>query len=145
MKLVIQYVSEASVTVKGKSVGKINHGYAVLVGIGQTDNQQALEEMADMLLTFRIIPDKNHKLNLSIIDIKGDILLIPQFTLMGRLKGHRPSYSDAAPPKEASQLFDQFTQTVKDQSGLKVETGEFGAIMTCQIINQGPVTYILES
>lgn len=143
MKLIIQRVSSGSVSVDKKVVGSINYGYVVLVGIKTDDTKIQADKLAEKLLNLRIMSDENGHMNQSIMDINGEILLISQFTLYATTKGRRPGFTDAMPPKEAEELFDYFVNQVK-KSKLKVETGEFGALMEVSINNHGPVTITLE-
>jgi D-aminoacyl-tRNA deacylase len=145
MKLVIQYVSKASVTVADQTIAAINHGYLVLVGISQTDTPDGLEKMATKLLRLRLIPDANGKINQDIGSTQGEILLVPQFTLIAYTqKGNRPNFSEAASPAQATLLFDQFVDILK--SGYpKIKTGSFGAHMKVSLTNDGPITLVIDS
>lgn len=145
MKIVLQRVSYGSVTVDEKMVGEINKGFVLLFGVGQNDSEKNADFLADKCLNLRVFEDEQGKMNLSINDIKGEILVVSQFTLYGDTKkGRRPSFIDAAPPEKADNLYNYFVNKLKD-SGLKIETGIFRADMKVQINNDGPVTFILEN
>jgi D-tyrosyl-tRNA(Tyr) deacylase len=142
LKLVIQRVTEAKVEVDNETVGKINEGLMVLVGFGVDDSQQEADFLANKLLKLRIFEDENSRMNRSVQDINGEILLVPQFTLYASTKKHRPSFHKALNPDEATVLFDYFVSKCSEQ--IHVETGIFGAFMNVSIQNNGPVTIIIE-
>ncbi len=145
MKVVVQRVSKARVTVDDDIVGEIGAGLMLLVGIGQEDGERDLVWMADKLAGLRIFEDDSGKMNLSVEDIKGAILSVSQFTLYGDCrKGKRPNFMAAAKPELAESLYEQFNERLRGR-GLKVETGRFGAIMEVSLVNDGPVTLILDS
>ncbi|QJD81826.1 D-aminoacyl-tRNA deacylase [Cohnella herbarum] len=145
MKVVLQRVSEAKVTVENEVVGKIGAGLMLLVGIGQEDTEQDLVWMADKLAGLRIFEDDAGKMNLSIEDVKGAILSVSQFTLYGDCrKGKRPNFMAAAKPEIAQASYEQFNERLRAK-GLQVETGTFGAMMDVSLVNDGPVTLILDS
>lgn len=145
MRAVVQRVSQASVSVDKQTVGEIDKGLLVLLGIGQDDNIKDLEYMVDKVLGLRIFQDENDKMNLSLLDIKGEILIISQFTLYGDVrKGKRPSFTDSAHPDIAEKMYLDFIERCKDQ-GIKTSQGIFGADMDVDFINQGPVTILLDS
>jgi D-aminoacyl-tRNA deacylase len=145
MKLVIQYVSQARVTVDERLAGSMTEGYVVLAGISTHDTPHTLEQMANKVLKTRIIPDKDGKLNQSIEDIQGQLLVVSQFTLYADTNhGNRPGFSKAAPTTQAKPLFDHFVSLL-NQSGLNVQTGVFGAHMAVSLTNSGPITLILEN
>ncbi len=145
MKLVVQRVKEASCTVNDQVTGQIEQGYMVLVGFGQDDSETTAEKMATKLSKLRIFEDENQKMNLSIFDVKGKILSISQFTLYADCKkGNRPSFTDARGGNEATKLYDYFNQCLRNL-GLVVETGIFGADMQIRLLNDGPVTIIMDS
>jgi D-tyrosyl-tRNA(Tyr) deacylase len=145
MKLIIQYVSSAQVTVSNIRIGQIKAGYCVLVGFKIGDSNQQITSMAEKLLSLRTIPNPQGKINLSIKDIQGDILLIPQFTLYADTsRGHRPSFHLAAPPEKALKLFQAFVDKLQE-SGIQIETGKFGASMQVSLTNDGPITISLEN
>ncbi len=145
MKVVLQRVSEAKVTVENEVVGVIGKGLMLLVGVGQEDTEQDLIWMADKLAGLRIFEDDGGKMNLSIEDVGGDVLSVSQFTLYGDCrKGRRPNFMGAARPELAEALYDKFNGLLRAR-GLRVETGRFGAMMDVSLVNDGPVTLILES
>ena len=145
MRLVIQRVSKASVEIEGKVNGKIDEGFMVLVGITNDDNKEVVEKMSDKLINLRIFEDENEKLNLSLMDVKGEILSISQFTLYANCKkGRRPSFLDAAKPDLSNPLYEYFNEYL-EKKGVHVETGIFGAMMNVSLINDGPTTIILDS
>ena len=145
MRFVIQRVERAKVTVEGKVSGEIGNGYVVLVGLLPTDDDKVMDYMLDKLVNLRIYEDENDKLNLSLKDIGGEILIVPNFTLYGDArKGRRPSYAKAAPPDEAEKLFDRFVEKAKE-TGLNVQTGIFRTHMRVELVNDGPVTILLDS
>lgn len=145
MKAVIQRVSESSVKVDGKIVGEIGNGLMLLIGIEEEDEKSDAEWLVQKILNLRIFGDQDGKLNLSVQDIKGEILCISQFTLIADYKkGNRPSFIKAAKPDKAIPLFDYF-KTEISKSGLKTESGIFGADMKVSLINDGPVTIVMDS
>ncbi|MEY8758824.1 D-aminoacyl-tRNA deacylase [Chryseobacterium tongliaoense] len=145
MKVVIQRVSEASVKVDGKVVGEIGNGFMLLVGIDENDEKADADWIVQKILNLRIFGDEDDKLNLSVKDISGEILCISQFTLIADYKkGNRPSFIKAAKPDKAIPLFDYFKDEIA-KSGLKTESGIFGADMKVSLINDGPVTIVMDS
>ncbi|BFO66257.1 D-aminoacyl-tRNA deacylase [Chryseobacterium sp. S0630] len=145
MKIVIQRVSEASVKVDGKIVGEIGKGLMLLVGIDENDEKTDADWLVQKVLNLRIFGDEDDKLNLSVKDISGEILSISQFTLIADYKkGNRPSFIKAAKPDKAVPLFDYFKEEIA-KSGLKTESGIFGADMKVSLINDGPVTIVMDS
>ncbi|MGN7867194.1 D-aminoacyl-tRNA deacylase [Chryseobacterium sp. 22458] len=145
MKIVIQRVSEASVKVDGKIVGEIGKGLMLLVGIDENDEKTDADWLVQKVLNLRIFGDEDDKLNLSVKDISGEILCISQFTLIADYKkGNRPSFIKAAKPDKAVPLFDYFKEEIA-KSGLKTESGIFGADMKVFLINDGPVTIVMDS
>ncbi|MDO5859647.1 D-aminoacyl-tRNA deacylase [Methanobrevibacter sp.] len=142
MKLVVQRVSDASVEVEGEIVGKIKEGLMVLVGFGVDDTTREADYLAKKLVKLRIFPDENGRMNRSVMDIGGKLLLVPQFTLYASTKKNRPSFHKALNPDIATELFDYFTDQCKQH--VDVETGEFGAFMKVNLLNNGPVTILLE-
>lgn len=145
MKTVLQRVSKASVQVNGEIIGSINHGLLVLLGIHYDDSDIQIEWMCNKILNLRIFEDDEGKMNRSVTDVEGGILVVSQFTLYGTLKkGSRPGFTDAAKPEIAIPLYKKTIQFLKNNSSLRIETGEFGAIMQVELINNGPVTIILE-
>ena len=144
MRVIVQRVAKSSVTVDNKTIGSINQGLNLLVGISKRDTLQELQWMASKCLSLRIFPDSDGRMNQSIQDINGELLVISQFTLYGDCcKGRRPSYDQAATPENAEKLYDHFVALLRD-SGLTVATGQFGAMMQVHIENDGPVTLFLE-
>lgn len=145
MKVVIQRVSEASVKVDEKIVGEIANGFMLLIGIDEEDEKQDADWLVQKILNLRVFGDEDGKLNLSVLDIKGEILCISQFTLIADYKkGNRPSFIKAAKPDKAIPLFDYFKSEIT-KSGLKTESGIFGADMKVSLINDGPVTIVMDS
>ena len=144
MKVLLQRVSQASVEVDGNIVGQIKKGYLLLTGFGHDDQRENVDKMAEKICKLRLFNDDNGKMNLSLKDVTGSILAISQFTLYADLnKGRRPSFVDAAKPDEAKELMDWFLQCLKAR-GYQVETGVFGADMKVALVNDGPVTMMLE-
>lgn len=145
MRLVVQRVGMAAVSVDGEMVGQIGPGLCVFVGITHDDSDTEMKRMAEKLLKLRIFSDADDKMNLSVADVDGEILLVSQFTLYGDAsKGNRPSFIKAARPEQALPLFTTFMEAVAS-SGLAVATGRFGADMKVMIANDGPVTLILDT
>lgn len=145
MRAVVQRVSSSKVKVDGKIIGEIGLGINVLIGISKEDTIKDLEYIKDKIINLRIFEDENDKMNYSLLDIKGDILAISQFTLYGDCrKGRRPNFMNAKGGEEAKILYNKFIDMLKD-TGLKIETGEFGAHMEVDIQNDGPVTILLDS
>lgn len=145
MRAVVQRVSSSKVKVDGKIIGEIGLGINVLIGISKEDTMKDLEYIKDKIINLRIFQDENDKMNYSLLDIKGDILAISQFTLYGDCrKGRRPNFMNAKGGEEAKILYNKFIDMLKD-TGLKVETGEFGSHMEVDIQNDGPVTILLDS
>ncbi len=145
MKAVIQRVSSASCTISGEVTGSIGKGFMILVGFTHQDDEKVTAKMAEKISKLRVFEDPDGKMNLSLKDVGGDILSISQFTLYADArKGNRPSFTDAMEPGRASALYDSFNQTLRDL-GLHVETGVFGADMKIALVNDGPVTILLES
>lgn len=144
MRAVIQVVSGASVKVDDKIIGQINKGYLVLLAIHATDAGDKIIKMTDKIADLRIFPDADDKMNLSLKDVGGEILLISQFTLYGDTKkGNRPSFIDSARPDKAIPMYEKIIDLLKEK-GLKVETGRFGANMSVSLINEGPTTIIID-
>ena len=145
MRAVVQRVDYANVKVKGKVVGEIDKGVVVFLGVGDNDNNSDLEYMVDKILGLRIFEDDLGKMNLSLKDINGEILVVSQFTLYGDVRrGKRPSFTSSAKPELAERLYEDFIEKCKEE-GLKVETGIFGAHMDVEIKNNGPVTILIDS
>lgn len=145
MKVLIQRVKEAKVTIEGNVNGRINGGYLLFVGLTHEDDEKVVEKLANKVKDLRLFEDENGKMNLSITDVGGDILSISQFTLYADCrKGRRPSFTNAAKPDEASRLYNYFNDVLRNL-GLHVETGIFGADMKVELYNDGPVTIMLDS
>jgi D-tyrosyl-tRNA(Tyr) deacylase len=145
MIALLQRVSQAKVTVDGKEVGVIGRGLLVLVGVRPIDDETSARRLLVRLLRYRIFPDNMGKMNLSLTQVNGQLLLVPQFTLAAdTAKGLRPGFSTAAPPEQGRRLFDSLVQAAREHHG-SVETGVFGADMQVSLINDGPVTIWLES
>jgi D-tyrosyl-tRNA(Tyr) deacylase len=144
MRVVLQRVTQSQVMVDGQVIGKIGRGLNLLVGIAATDTDAELDWMAKKCLTLRVFPTEDSSFDQSVQDMGGELLVISQFTLYGDCrKGRRPSFDQAASPQQAEQLYDAFVEKLR-QSGLTVETGQFGAMMQVDIANDGPVTLLLE-
>ena len=145
MRFVIQIVDNAHVDVEGKTVGKIDKGYLVLAGVGEGDTKEIADKMVAKLLNLRIFKDENDKINLSIKDVGGQVLMISQFTLYADCKrGNRPNFISAAAPDEANDLFEYTVAKIREEIPT-VETGVFGAHMSVSLVNDGPFTVILDS
>ena len=144
MKILIQRVTKASVTVENKIVGKIGKGFLVFLGITHNDSKKEAQFLADKVVTLRVFEDSEGKMNLSLKDVKGSALIISQFTLYGdAIRGRRPGFTDAAKPEKAISLYEYFISEVK-RNGIKTESGIFGAKMEVSLVNSGPVTILIE-
>lgn len=145
VKAVIQRVTRAAVRVDGQTVGEINRGLLVLLGLGKTDTPATSDWLVKKLLALRIFLDDTGKMNRSVTDIAGSLLIVSQFTLYGVLeKGTRPSFSNAMPPAEAEPLYRDFMTRLRAATTLSVAEGQFAAMMAVELVNEGPVTIILE-
>jgi D-aminoacyl-tRNA deacylase len=145
MKAVIQGVTSASVEVEGEIVGRIRSGLVVLLGVAKGDNQSDGCYLVEKIRTLRIFSDDQRKMNRSLSEVDGSVLLVSQFTLLGRTtNGRRPGFDEAAPPEEAKRLYEQVATNLRAQ-GTRVETGVFAAHMQVELVNDGPVTFILDS
>lgn len=145
MKFVIQRVSHASVTVHGETIGRINQGYLVLIGVGKEDTREDADRLVKKMIGLRIFSDENGKINKSLKDVDGELLLVSQFTLYADCRhGNRPGFTEAAGPDLANELYEYIIESCKKQVPV-VETGEFGADMKVELLNDGPFTIILES
>ena len=144
MKIVLQRVARASVSVKGEIIASINKGLLILFGAEKADGDDKIDFLAKKVLNLRIFPDENGKMNLSCMDIRGEVLVVSQFTLAADCKkGRRPGFDNVASTTEAQALYQSFVEQIS-MSGLKVVTGEFGADMQVELINDGPITFILD-
>ena len=145
MRAVVQRVTYSSVEVNGEIVGEINNGFNVLLGISKEDTEEDMKYIKEKIINLRVFSDENDKMNLSLLDVKGELLLISQFTLYGDArKGRRPNFMNALGGDEARAFYEKFIDMMKE-TGLKVETGIFGADMKVDIKNDGPVTILLDS
>ena len=145
MRIVLQRVHEASVEAEGRVAGRVGRGICLLVGVEKGDSEAEADRMAAKAVELRIFPDEAGKMNLSLADIGGEALAVSQFTLAGSVrKGRRPSFDGAEEPRRAEALFARFADGIR-KHGIKVETGVFQALMTVRIVNDGPVTFVLES
>ena len=146
MRIVLQRVKSASVAIEGSVVGEINQGFLLLVGVGPDDTRDDASYLARKIAGMRIFSDENGKMNLSIDQVGGKILSVSQFTLFADTKkGNRPSFTGAASPDAANQIYEEFNEILRKEYGLIVETGEFGADMQVSLINDGPVTILLDT
>lgn len=146
MKAVIQRVSESSVTINNEIVAQIQKGLLVLVGIEDADNQEDINWLTSKIANLRIFPDENEVMNLSLKDIDGEIIVVSQFTLHAATKkGNRPSYIKASKPEIAIPLYESFVKQMEKELGKKVQTGQFGADMKVSLVNDGPVTIIIDT
>ena len=146
MKLVIQRVTSSSLYIEGSLISKIKKGLVVLIGISKSDSENVIDKLVKKLLNLRIFEDENSKMNYSILDIEGEILLVSQFTLYADTrKGNRPSFINAADPKNAEPLYNKFLEKLNIVLGDNIKTGRFGANMQIELVNDGPVTIIVEN
>lgn len=144
MKALIQRVKSASVTIDGKLYSSIGFGLLVFLGISKNDTTSNADWIAEKISKLRIFEDENEKMNKSVTDVNGEILIVSQFTLCGNCqKGTRPSFDDAMPPHEANELYEYFTNKIKNLN-ISSKTGKFGAMMDISLINDGPVTFMIE-
>ncbi len=144
MKVIVQRSKKASVTIDEKKVGKIDYGFVLLVAFTNNDNTKTVDKMVDKIINLRIFSDENDKLNLSLKDVKGGVLSISQFTLYAKLNGRRPSFTDALNYSDAKKLYEYFNSAL-ESNNINVQKGEFGADMKVSLINDGPVTIIIDS
>jgi D-tyrosyl-tRNA(Tyr) deacylase len=145
MRVVLQRVKEARVDVAGATVGSISTGLLILIGVTATDTQQDADYLADKVINLRIFPDEEHRMNRSILEVGGSLLVVSQFTLYGDCrKGRRPSFDRAAPPEQARRLYEYFIERLTSRN-IIVQTGVFQAEMQIHLVNDGPVTFILDS
>jgi D-tyrosyl-tRNA(Tyr) deacylase len=146
MKAVIQRVSQASVTINSKIVAEIQNGLLILIGIEDADSQEDINWLTSKIANLRIFADSNNVMNCSVIDVNGDIIVVSQFTLHASTKkGNRPSYIKAAKPEIAIPIYEKFIVQMETEMGKKIQTGKFGADMKVTLINDGPVTIIIDS
>jgi D-tyrosyl-tRNA(Tyr) deacylase len=144
VRVVLQRASRAAVRVDGQTVGAIGRGFVVLAGFAPSDTEATLQWMAEKIVRLRVFGDAEGKMNLGLADVGGELLVISQFTLYGNTeKGRRPSFIDAAPPNVAEPLYEKFVTMLRGL-GVKVETGKFGAMMDVELVNDGPVTLVIE-
>jgi D-tyrosyl-tRNA(Tyr) deacylase len=145
VKALLQRVTSGSVSISGEVLGKINRGLVVFVGVASEDTEKDAQYLAQKIANLRIFTDEQGKFNLSALDVNGELLVVSQFTLLADArKGRRPSFISAAPPEQAEELFERFIAAVRN-TGLKVETGRFQQYMQVKIVNDGPVTILLDS
>ena len=145
MKLVIQRVKEAKVEVEGEIVGKIGTGFLVLLGVSEEDTKENADYLVKKLCQLRVFTDENDKMNLALKDVGGELLIVSQFTLYAdTTSGNRPSFIQAAKPEKANELYEYFCQECEQKYGIKVEKGIFGADMQVSLLNDGPVTILIE-
>jgi len=145
MKAVVQRVSSASVRIDGEIVSSINKGLLVLLGISESDDNKTIEWFSNKLINLRVFPDQDDKMNKSVLDINGSLLIVPNFTIYGDVqKGFRPSFTRAGNPKLTQPIFDKMVKFLTDNTSLIVETGVFGAMMDIELVNDGPVTIIIK-
>ena len=145
MRAVVQRVSRAEVRVEGRSTGRVGRGLAVLLGVARGDAETDAVQLADKVAALRIFEDDAGKMNLSVRDVAGGVLVVSQFTLLGDArKGNRPGFTDAAPPEEANALYERFCALLRER-GLEVATGVFRASMEVELVNEGPVTILLDT
>ncbi len=145
MRVVLQRVARARVTIDGRVAGEIGRGFLLLVGFRADDREDALRWMAEKIVSLRLFSDAEQKMNLGLEDVGGELLVVSQFTLYGDTrKGRRPSFIDAAPPPIAIPLYERFVALLRECAPAKVATGEFGAMMDVELVNDGPVTLVLE-
>ncbi len=145
MRLVVQRVSRAKVTVEGRATGEIGAGLMILLGVGKEDTSAVAAAMAEKACNLRIFEDEQGKMNRSLLDVKGEALVVSQFTLYGDARGQRrPSFITAAPPELAKKLYEEFCEAMR-RRGVKVGTGIFQAMMSVELVNEGPVTILIDS
>lgn len=145
MRALIQRVKKGAVYVDDRKLGEIGKGFVILLGVGREDEAEDLDYLVDKIVNLRVFSDENGKMNLSLLDIGGEALVVSQFTLYADCRrGRRPSFTRAAPPEKGKEMYEAFIERIREK-GVKVETGEFGAMMLVEIHNDGPVTILLDS
>ena len=145
MRAILQRVSRAKVTVGSRTTGEIGLGFLVLLGVGRSDSNEAADRLADKILGLRVFDDGQGKMNLSLLDTRGEVLVVSQFTLYADTRrGRRPSFVDAATPEDGRRLYEYFVEKMR-AAGVVTATGEFGAMMDVELVNDGPVTIILDT
>lgn len=145
MKAVLQRVQNASVVVEGKTVGAIGKGFLILLGVAQGDSESEVAVLSEKILKLRVFADENGKMNRSVLDVGGEILVVSQFTLLANCRhGNRPDFLESAPPELANRLYELFKEKIREKTG-KVECGIFGADMQVSLLNDGPVTILLDT
>jgi D-tyrosyl-tRNA(Tyr) deacylase len=146
MRVVLQRVKNATVKVESNTIGEIGNGILILAGFEESDSQEDFEWMINKVIQLRIFPDENGVMNISLQDIQGDLLVVSQFTLHASTKkGNRPSYIKSSPPQKAKEQYDQFVEMLQKKYPHKVQTGEFGADMKVELLNDGPVTICIDT
>lgn len=146
MKAVIQRVTRAKVTVEGKITGEIGKGFLILLGVKKGDGEEQMKLLAKKISELRIFEDENEKMNLSLLQVGGSALVVSQFTLLADTShGRRPSFFESAPPAEANELYEKFTEELKNNGVENVQTGIFGADMAVELLNDGPVTIVMDT
>lgn len=146
MKAVLQRVKNARVTVDGRVTGQINHGYLILLGVMEGDTENEMRLLAKKTAELRVFEDENGKMNLSVLDVKGEALVVSQFTLCADVShGRRPSFIKSAKPQEAERLYEMYVEELKNNGIENVQTGEFGADMAVELLNDGPVTILFDT
>lgn len=144
MRALVQRVSEASVTVDDQIIGSIGQGFLIFLGVGYADAESHADRLARKSALLRVFPDSDNKMNLSLKEINGEALVVSQFTLYADThKGHRPAFTDAAPPEQAEKLYNRYVETLKKE-GIRTATGQFAAYMRVRLVNEGPVTILQE-
>ena len=145
MRVLLQRVARAEVRVEGETIGKIDRGFLLLVGFKGDDGPEQVDWTTDKVVGLRVFPDEEGKMNRSLVDVGGEVLVVSQFTLYGDVrKGRRPSFVDAARPEVATPLYERFVRALRERTGGVVETGRFGATMEVDSVNDGPVTFMIE-
>ncbi|HBU07368.1 MAG TPA: D-tyrosyl-tRNA(Tyr) deacylase [Candidatus Magasanikbacteria bacterium] len=145
MRVVLQRVKSSNVRVNNETVGEISHGFLILLGVGKSDEGKDADWLVEKIIKLRVFEDENGKINKDIVEVGGEILVVSQFTLYGDCQsGNRPGFTEAASPEEANKLYEYFVAKLKEKN-IKIQTGQFGACMEVGLVNDGPVTLIIES